>query len=77
MIGTIYVEPLASHAPHVEETRIFEQEQKSRELEEELEVVLNFLKKTITSTITLTPQVIIILDSEEEVEILSQLVAKK
>jgi hypothetical protein len=77
LIGTIYVEPLASHAPHVKETKFFEQEQKNRELEEELEVVFNFLKKTITSTIALTPQVIIILDSKEEVEILSQLVVKK
>ncbi len=67
-----YVEPLASRAPIVEETRIFEQEQRSRELEEELEVALNFLKRTITFTATLAPQVIVILDLEEEVEIIPQ-----
>jgi hypothetical protein len=33
LIRVIYVEPLASRAPIVEETKIFKEEQKSRELE--------------------------------------------
>jgi hypothetical protein len=33
LIGVIYVEPLASRAPIAEETKIFKEEQKSRELE--------------------------------------------
>ncbi len=52
---TINVEPLASHAPIVEEIRIFEQEQRSRELEEELETTLNFLRRTIMSIAKLVP----------------------
>jgi hypothetical protein len=42
LIGAIYVELFVSCAPIVEDFRIFEQEQKSKELEEELEVALNF-----------------------------------
>jgi hypothetical protein len=42
LTGGIYVKPLASHAPTTKGTRIFEQEQKSRKLEEELEATLNF-----------------------------------
>jgi len=69
LIGTIYVKPLASRAPIVEETKFFEQEHKSTELEEELKTTLNFLRGTITFIVALTPQVIVILDLEEEVEI--------
>jgi hypothetical protein len=47
-------------APTIEETKIFEQEQKSRELEEELEVAFKFFKKTIISIATPSPQVIAI-----------------
>jgi hypothetical protein len=39
----------ASHAPIIEDIIIFEKEQRSRELEKELEATLNFLKITITS----------------------------
>lgn len=39
---TIYVGPLALRAPTTKETRIFEQEPKSRELEEELKIAFNF-----------------------------------
>jgi hypothetical protein len=53
-------------APTVKETRIFEQKQKGRELEEELKVALNFLMDTITSTIKPTSQVIVISDSKEK-----------
>jgi len=77
LIGIIYVKSLASRAPTVEETRIFEQEHKSRELEEDLKTILNFLRGTITFTVTPTPQVIVILDLEEEVEILPQLVVEE
>jgi hypothetical protein len=56
LIGAIYVEPLASHAPITKETRTFEQEQKNRELE----TTFNFLRRTTTSISTLTPQIIII-----------------
>jgi hypothetical protein len=52
----IYVELLASCAPITKETRIFEPKQKSRELEEELEATLNFLKKTTTFIATSAPQ---------------------
>jgi hypothetical protein len=38
-------------------------------LEEELEVALNFIRKTTTSTTKLTPQIIVISYSDEEVEI--------
>ncbi len=65
----IYVEFLASRTPTVEETKVFDQEQRSRELEEELEIALNFLRKTTTSTTKPTPQVIVILYLKEEVDI--------
>ncbi len=47
---------------------------KSKELEEELKIALNFLKRTTTTIAspTLTPQVIIISNSREEVETLFQ-----
>ncbi len=48
--GMIYVKLLASCVTITEEIIMFEQEQRSKELEEELEATLNFLKKTITST---------------------------
>jgi len=64
---------LASHAPITKEIRIFEQEQRSRELEEELKATLNFLRKTTTFTTKPVPQVIVILDSEEEMEVGLQL----
>jgi hypothetical protein len=38
-------------------------------LEEELEVTLNFLRKTTIFTTKLVPQVIVISNSEEEVEV--------
>jgi hypothetical protein len=41
-------------------------------LEEEWEATLNFLRRTITSTAKPIPQVIIILDLEEEVEVRPQ-----
>jgi hypothetical protein len=44
---------------------------------EELEVALNFLKRTITFTATSAPQVIIISNLKEEVEIIPQLVVEK
>jgi hypothetical protein len=50
LIETIYIEPLASHEPTKHEIIIFEEEKKSRELEEELEVALKFLRKIMTST---------------------------
>ncbi len=68
----IYVELLASCAPTVEEIRIFEQEQRSRELEEELKATLNFQRKTIISTTKPVPHVIVISNLEEEVEVGSQ-----
>jgi hypothetical protein len=73
----IYVKPLVSSASTIEETKVFEQEQRSRELEEELERALNFLRRTITSTSKPTAQVIIISDLEEEVEIRLQLVVEE
>jgi hypothetical protein len=73
---SIYVEPLASRAPTIEEIRIFEQEHISKELEEELEATLNFLRRTTISTAKPVPHVIVILDSEE-VEIRPQLVVKE
>jgi hypothetical protein len=74
LIGAIYVEPLALHAPIVKEIILFEQEHKSRELEEELKTTFNFLKKTTITTTspTPTPQVIIISNSKKKVEILFQ-----
>jgi hypothetical protein len=50
---------------------------KNRDLEEELKAALNFLKKTITSTTTLAPQVIVISDLKEEVEIIPQHVVEE
>ncbi len=50
LIGTIYVELLAPHAPRAEEIRIFEQKQINRELKKELKTTLNFLRKTTTCT---------------------------
>ncbi len=72
----INVEPLVSSASTTEETKVFEQEQRSRELEEELEEALNFLRRTTTSTSKPTPQVIVISDLEE-VEIKLQLVIEE
>jgi hypothetical protein len=46
-------------------------------LEEALQVTLNFLRKTITSTTRLVPQVNVILDSKEEVEVGPQLVVQE
>jgi len=59
LTGAIYVELLASHAPIIEEIRIFEQKQKSKELEEELKASLNFFRKTTTFTAKLTPQALL------------------
>jgi hypothetical protein len=42
LIGAIYVKPLASHEPIANKVKNFEQEQKNQELEEELEITLNF-----------------------------------
>jgi hypothetical protein len=65
------------HAPTTKKTIIFKQEQISRELEEELKIAFNFLKNTTTSTTKPTLQVIVILDSKEEVEILPQFYASR
>jgi hypothetical protein len=46
-------------------------------LEKKLDIRLNFLKKTITSIAKPIPQVIIILDSEEEVEVGPQPIIKE
>ncbi len=64
-------------APTIEETIIFEQEQRSRELKEELETTLNFLMKIITSATTPAPQILVISNSEEEVEIIPQFVVEE
>ncbi len=72
LIGAIYVEPLASHAPTIDKTNFW-----ARKKSRELEVAFNFLWRTTTSIETLTPQVIIISKEEEEVEILSQLIVDK
>jgi hypothetical protein len=77
LIGMIYVKLLASCAPTTKDIRIFEQEQRSRELEEELEATLNFLKKTTTSIVKPVPQVIIISDSKEEVEVGPQVIIEE
>ncbi len=55
--------------PTIEETKVFEQEQINKELEEELDVTLNFLRITTTSIAKLTPHVIVISDSKENMEI--------
>jgi hypothetical protein len=65
----IYVKLLTSCAPMAKEIRVFEQEQRSKELEEELEVALNFLRRPTTFTTKPTPQVIVISNLKEEVEI--------
>jgi cell division protein FtsX len=67
----------ASHAPIIEDITIFEKEQRSRELEKELEATLNFLKRTITSTAKPIPQVIVISNSKEKVEIRPQPVVEE
>ncbi len=68
---TIYEEPLALCAPVAKETKFFEQEQKRRELKEELEVAFNFFKKTIISIISTSPQVIGILNLEGRLKFIS------
>ncbi len=73
----IYVEPFVSHTPIAKEIRVFEKEHRGRELEEELEVTLNFLKRTIIFITKPASQVIIISNLEEEVEIRPQIVIKK
>jgi hypothetical protein len=55
LIGIIYIEPLALCEPIAKDIRICEQEQKSRELEEELKATLNFFSRTITYTSTPEP----------------------
>ncbi len=77
LIGTIYIEFLASWEPTKEEIKIFEEKKKSKELEEEFKAVINFLKRTMISIATTKLRVIIILDSKEELEIISQLVVKE
>jgi hypothetical protein len=42
LTGAIYIEPLASCELIAKELRIFEQEQESRELEEELKAIFDF-----------------------------------
>ncbi len=51
----ICVELLASFAPTTKETIIFEQRQRTGELKEELKIVFNFLRTTITPTTKPTP----------------------
>jgi hypothetical protein len=58
-------------APVAKETKFFEQEQKRRELKEELEVAFNFFKKTIISIISTSPQVIGILNLEGRLKFIS------
>lgn len=74
LIGTIYLEPLASHAPTIKETNFW-----ARKKIRELEVAFYFLTRTTTSIEALAPQVLIISkeEEEEEVEILSQLIVEK
>jgi hypothetical protein len=52
LIGTICIEPIASCEPIEEVIKIFEEEAKSRELEEELEATLIFFRITTTFTTT-------------------------
>lgn len=73
----IYVEPFVSHTLIAKEIRVFEKEHRGRELEEELEVTLNFLKRTIIFITKPASQVIIISNLEEEVEIRPQIVIKE
>ncbi len=77
LIGMIYSEPLALCEPIAKDIRICEQEHKSRELEEELKVDFILFRWTITSITTPEPQIIGILDSNLEVEIIPQPVAKE
>jgi hypothetical protein len=65
MIGGIYIEPLASHEPIVDEVIVFEQEKRSRDLEEELKTTFNFLGRTIIFIATPEPQLIVISDLKE------------
>jgi hypothetical protein len=51
----IYVKSLASCTQIAKEIRIFEQEQRSKESKEDLKATLDFLKRTMTSTIKPTP----------------------
>ncbi len=74
MTGVIYIEPLE---PLEEETRIFGEEKKNIKLEEELKVALNFFRITMTSIVAKKLWIIIISDSEEEVEIISQLIVEE
>lgn len=73
LIGTIYVEPAIRFA-WTSNTRssYFEQQERSKKLEEELKVALHFLMWTTTSIVALEPHVIVISDLEEEVEVISQ-----
>jgi hypothetical protein len=59
----IYIKPLISHEPIIDHIIIFEQEQKNRELEKELETTFNFLRQTIISTTAPKPRVIVISNS--------------
>lgn len=72
-----YIEPLALCEPIINEIRICEQEQKSKELEEELKKTFNFFRQTITSTTTSESRIIGLSDSNLEVEIIPQPIAKK
>jgi hypothetical protein len=65
----ICVELLVSCAHTTKEIKFFEQEQRSRELEEELEIKQNFPRRTTTSITKLIPHVIVISNSEEEMDI--------
>jgi hypothetical protein len=71
LIGAIYIEPLALRKPLEEEIRIFGEEKKIKNLEEELEATLNFLRRIMTSIVRIEQRITIILNSEEEVEIIS------
>ncbi len=77
IIGVIYIEPLALCEPIVEDIRICEQEHKSWELKEELKTILNFLRWTITFTVTVELRIIGISNSNLEFEIIPQLVGKE
>jgi hypothetical protein len=68
LIRVIYVDSFDSCTP-TKKKKTFEQKHRSRELEEELEVTLNFFKITIIFTIKPAPQIILTLDSDSEVEI--------
>jgi hypothetical protein len=72
LIGAIYGKVLALCAP-IEVLN----KQRSRELEEELEAALNVFRITTTFIVTPAPQVIVISNSKEQVENLSQLVEKE